>query len=166
MGLKQTAAAPVQSNPNMPNVVVEAAFGANPGNWTQSVDYTWDIQGLTWTDISSRCFGKGDEATITVKRGRQYELSQEETGEIEILLDNHDGVFTSGNTASPYYPNVVPGVPIRVTAWWQGTQYPVAFGYAEKWPQAWPDMPQWGFSTLTAMDAYGPLAAVDRCRPL
>ena len=80
VGLKQTAPAPVQSNPNMPNVVVEAAFGANPGNWTQSVDYTWDIQGLTWTDISSRCFGKGDEATITVKRGRQYELSQEETG--------------------------------------------------------------------------------------
>ena len=82
-------------------------------------------------------------------------------GEIEILLDNHDGVFTSGNTASPYYPNVVPGVPIRVTAWWQGTQYPVAFGYAEKWPQAWPDMPQWGFSTLTAVDAYGPLASVN-----
>lgn len=160
VGLKQTAAAPVQTNPTMPNVVVEAAFGATPGDWTQSVDYTWDVQGLTWTDISSRCFSKGDEATITVKRGRQYELSEEETGEIDIKLDNHDGAFTFGNTASPYYPNVIPGVPIRVSAWWQGTQYPVAFGYAEKWPQVWPDMPQWGFSTLTVVDAWGPMASV------
>lgn len=161
VGIKQTNAAPVQPNPNMPNVVVEAAFGATPGDWTQSVDYTWDVQGLTWTDISNRVFSKGDDAVITVKRGRQYELSQEETGEIDIVLDNHDGVFTSGNTASPYYPYVVPGVPIRVTAWFQGVRYPVAFGYVEKWPQQWPDMPQWGFSTITAVDAFGPMASTN-----
>jgi Putative Ig domain len=244
VGLKRTAPAPVQSNPSMPVVVVEAAFGAIPGDWTRSVDYTFDNNGVVWTDISSRCFSKGDDTTINVKRGRQYELSQEETGEISILLDNHDGVFTYGNTASPYYnmnvnrgwsftvsgtpvsanyfiipttqagsvntgdvfnttavtggpftvttfttgagftncfftPNantginnpavvsqldvnlVRPGVPIRVTAWFNGIQYPVAFGYVERWPQEWPDMPQWGFSTLTAVDAFGPLASTD-----
>lgn len=159
LGLKLTSAAPAQPNPNMPAVVVEAAFGAAPGDTTESVDYTWDITGLTWTDISARCVGKEGDTVVRVQRGRQYELSQEETGEIEIMVDNHDGAFTSGNTASPYYPFVVPGVPIRVTAWFDGVQYPVAFGYVERWPQEWPDMPQYGFSTLTAVDAFGPMSA-------
>ena len=159
VGLKYNAPAPLQPNPNFPRVVVEAAFGATPGDWTQSVDYTWDVTGLTWTDISSRVIGDGSNGRIRVTRGRQYELSQEEAGEIEITLDNHDGALTYGNAASPYYPNVIPGVPIRVSAWWQGTQYPVAFGYVERWPQAWPEMPQWGFSTILAVDAYGPLGS-------
>lgn len=159
-GLKLSAPAPyAQSNENFPVVQVECAFGATPGDWTQSVDYTWDVTGLTWTDITTRVLAKHNNPRIKVKRGRQYELSQEETGELDITLDNHDGVFTSGNTASPYYPHVVPGVPVRVTAWWDGVQYPVGFGYAERWPQEWPDMPQWGFSTLVAVDAYGPLAS-------
>ncbi len=159
VGLKQTSTAPTQTNPNMPNVVIEAAFGAHPGDYTQSVDYTWDVSGLTWTDISSRGFGRGDDAGITVKRGRQYELSQEETGEIEVDLDNLDGALTYGNAASPYYPYVIPGVPIRVTAWWQGVQYPVGFGYVERWPYEWPTLPQWGFVKITGVDAYGPMAS-------
>jgi hypothetical protein len=158
VGLKRTAAAPVSTNPNFPLVVVEAAFGANPGDWTQSVDYTYSIEGITWTDITTR-IRTTDRDAITISRGRQYELSQEETGEIHIMVDNHDGVFTFGNTASPYYPFVVPGVPIRVTAWWQGIQYPLAFGYVERWPQSWPEMPQWGFSEIVATDAFGPLAS-------
>lgn len=241
VGLKLTAPAPVQSNPNFPNIVVEAAFGAQPGDWTQSVDYTWDNTGLTWTDISSRVLGDGTQGRIRVTRGRQYELSQEETGEISVMLDNSDGAFTYGNTASPYYnlnvqrgwsftvqgtpvsanyfivtntqgasvsvgdvfnttavtggpftvssftsgsgftncfftPNassginnpavvnqlsvnlVRPNVPVRVSAWFNGTQYPVAFGYAERWPQEWPELPQRGYATLVATDAYGPLA--------
>jgi hypothetical protein len=161
VGLKQTAAIPVQTNANFPNVVVEAAFGATPGDFTQSVDYTWDNTGLTWTDISSRSFSKGDDATIRVSMGRQYESSQEETGQIEILLDNHDGAFTFNNSASPYYPNVIPGTPIRITAWWQGVQYPIAFGYVQTWPQEWPDMPQWGFSSVIATDAWGALASTN-----
>lgn len=160
VGLKLTAPAPVQSNPNFPNITVEAAFGANPGNWTQSVDYTYDVTGLTWTDISAYTIGQEDDDRISVKRGRQYELSSEEAGELDISLDNHTGVFTLGNKASPFYPYVVPGVPIRVTAWFNGIQYPVGFGYVEKWPQEWPQMPQWGFSNVTAVDAYGVLSSV------
>jgi hypothetical protein len=159
VGLKLNAPAPVQPNPNFPKVVVEAAFGAVPGDWTQSVDYTWDVTGLTWTDLSTRVIGDGTQGKIRVTRGRQYELSQEETGEITIAIDNHDGAFTFGNASSPYYPNVVPGVPIRVTAWWNNIQYPVALGYVERWPQEWPELPQWGFSTIIAVDAYGPLAS-------
>jgi hypothetical protein len=164
VGLKASAAAPVQPNPQFPRVVVEAAFGADPGDWTQSVDYTYSSEGVTWTDITTRCIGKEGAPVIDISRGRQYELTQEETGEMTVTLDNHDGVFTATNTASPYYPNCIPGVPIRVTAWWTQTpgnpvQYPVGFGYVERWPQDWPDLPQWGFMEITAVDAYGPLAS-------
>ena len=164
VGLKATAPAPAQPNPAYPRVVVEAAFGATPGDWTQSVDYTYSIEGLTWTDLSTRCIAGEGKAAIQVSRGREYELNQEETGEMTISLDNHDGVFTSTNTASPYYPNCVPGVPVRVTAWWSQTpgnpvQYPIGFGYVERWPQDWPDLPQYGFAEITAVDAYGILAS-------
>lgn len=160
-GLKLSAPAPVQSNPNFPVVSVEAAFGASPGDWTQSVDYTWDITGLEWTDITTYCVGAGEQSRISAKRGRSYELTQEETGELNVTLDNHTGVFTFTNTESPFYPYLIPGTPLRVTAWWNGTQYPVAFGYAEKWPNDWPEMPQWGFSEVAATDAYGPMAATN-----
>jgi len=165
VGLKQAAPAPSQGRTTFPFVVVEACFGATPGDWTQSVDYTYSCEGLTWTDLSKRCIGSGESgARITTSRGRQYELTQEETGQIQITLDNHDGALTSSNATSPYYPHVIPGVPIRVTAWWTqpgGTpiQYPIAMGYVERWPQDWPDMPQWGFSTLTATDALGALSS-------
>lgn len=54
---------------------------------------------------------------------------------------------------------VTPVTPVRVTAWWQGRRYPVWMGYAQQWPQEWPDMPQWGFTALKAADALGVAAA-------
>lgn len=43
--------------------------------------------------------------------------------------------------------------PVRLSCWWEGRQYPLWTGYVERWPQGWPDMPQWGFSQITATDA-------------
>lgn len=166
VGLKQVAPAPVQGRVQFPRVIIEAAFGADPGDWTQSVDYTYSSSGIVWTDISTRCIGDDQSSKITISRGRQYELSQEETGEMHITLDNHDGIFTFTNTNSPYYPNCTTGTPLRVTAWWTQPggipiQYGVGFGYVERWPQEWPDMPQWGFDEIVCTDAYGPMAAVN-----
>jgi hypothetical protein len=48
---------------------------------------------------------------------------------------------------------VAPETPIRISAWWQGRRYPLWMGYAERWPQAWPDLPQWGMCQVTATDA-------------
>ncbi len=49
--------------------------------------------------------------------------------------------------------------PVRISCWWEGRQYPLWTGYAERWPQMWPDMPQWGFSQITATDALAVAAA-------
>jgi hypothetical protein len=47
------------------------------------------------------------------------------------------------------------GTPIRVTAFWNGRNYPVAWGLVERWPQSWPNFPQWGWSNLIATDIAG-----------
>ena len=53
------------------------------------------------------------------------------------------------------------GTPVRVSAYWEGHRYPVGYGYVERWPQDWPDMPQWGFSPLVATDAAGAAASAN-----
>lgn len=50
------------------------------------------------------------------------------------------------------------GTPVRVTAFWNGRNYPVAYGLVERWPQTWPDFAQWGWSTLIATDIAGAAA--------
>jgi hypothetical protein len=315
-----TAAAqpPAQLSPQFPRTIVECAFGADPGDISQSVDYGWSVENIVWTDITNRCIGDSESTNISISRGRQYELDSEEAGELDFKLDNHDGAFTPGNTASPYYSNalnsnmsfennltpwtsangatitqsttqvftgtysckmtpngstanpemlteriaginqnysytacaqincptgfsgglrfligwynssgsliststgstqtistsgwvqyhttfaavsgavaaqmiiqmvgtptntqviyvdeaalvwgsnvvqtglVALNTPVRVSAWWMGVQYPIGFGYVERWPQDWPDMPQWGFSNMVAVDAFGAMSS-------
>ena len=88
-------------------MIVEAAFGASPGDITKSVDYLVDNEGIYWTDISERIIGDAEQSRISCSRGRQYELSQEEAGEFTAYLNNLDGAFAPGNTASPYYSNAL-----------------------------------------------------------
>lgn len=323
--LTASASPPPQQSQNFPLVIVEAAFGAQPGNISASADYLFSSEYVTWTDITARAIGPAVTSRIKCSRGRQYQLQQQETGTCAIPLSNVDGAFTPTAPGSPYYSNalnedmsfqaglgqwtpyhgltlssstaftyasapgavvqysmlltppgatsapgafenvfmpvnpnypysgsfwvycpagwaggmqcvmhwysnpatsilnqtgpavsipagqwtqvtmpdvtpaagsrymqfglqavgapagttlfyvaeaavvtgpatvqtglVVPVTPIRVTAWWQGRRYPVWSGYAQQWPQEWPDMPQWGFSGLKAADALGVAAA-------
>ena len=106
-GISASAAPPVQQSQNFPLVITEAAFGAQPGDITKSVDYLADNESIFWTDISTRVIGSGGDARISASRGRQYELSQEEAGELTAYLDNHDGAFTPGYPGSPYYSNAL-----------------------------------------------------------
>ena len=106
-GVVASAAPPPQESFAFPLVMVEAAFGASPGDITKSVDYLVDNEGIYWTDISERVIGDAEQARITCSRGRQYELSQEEAGELTAYLNNLDGAFAPGNTASPYYSNAL-----------------------------------------------------------
>lgn len=52
---------------------------------------------------------------LTMSRGRQDEQSDPRPGTLRLVLDNADGRFTPGNTASPYWPYLVDGAPLRVT---------------------------------------------------
>lgn len=106
-GVAVDASPPIQPLQTFPRVVIEAAFGATPGDVTKSVDFLVDSEAVFWTDITNRVIGGDDSARITCTRGRQYELTQEEAGELTAFLDNHDGAFTPGFTGSPYYSNAL-----------------------------------------------------------
>lgn len=105
--VKASASPPAQYDIRHPLNVVEAAFGASPGDTTKSVDWTFSSEYTSWTDISTRVLGDAGQGRITTSRGRQYELQQEEAGEMTAFLDNHDGAFTPTNPGSPYYSNAL-----------------------------------------------------------
>ncbi|MFF0080214.1 carbohydrate binding domain-containing protein [Streptomyces canus] len=88
----------------MTRVCVEAAFGTTLTDAVQS--------GGTWTDLTERV---DLEAGISITGGAQDELSTIQVGTCTLTFDNQDGALTPENTASPYSPNVIDGVPLRVS---------------------------------------------------
>lgn len=149
VGFTASPTAPSQPNPNFPAMKVEAAFGWQPYNTTGTMP--------TWTDITSRCQDEQGATILDAKRGREYELAQPEAGSLKISLENNDGAFNPTNTSSPYYPNVLPEVPIRLSAVWNGQTYGLGYYYASKWPQDFPDR-QWGVTTLQGSDLIGTIS--------
>ena len=136
---------PVPANPAFPPLRVEAAFGYVPGDPSQGPP--------AWTDITSRVIAGLGQQWVNAVYGRAYELTVPESGTAAIALNNQDSALTPGNQESPFWPYVVAGVPVRVSAWWDGRWRHVCYDWAERWPQDWPDLPQWGISKMTATDA-------------
>jgi hypothetical protein len=85
-------------------VCVEAAFGTTLTEAVQS--------GGTWTDLTERV---DLAAGISITGGAQDELSTIQVGTCTLTFDNQDGALTPENGGSPYSPNVVDGVPLRVS---------------------------------------------------
>lgn len=110
----------------MPDVMVEIAFDSG---------YSTAEGDRTWTDVSSFVELK-DGVSITY--GRADEFGVTDANALSLTLDNSDGRFTADRVASPYYPNVKIGRPIRVTSTPVGGSPSVRFvGYVDEWPVAW-----------------------------
>jgi hypothetical protein len=67
---------------------------------------------ITWTDISQ--YVDGINRGVVINRGAADELSETQPGTATLSLDNQDGRFTPGNSASSYYPYVRKNAPIRI----------------------------------------------------
>jgi hypothetical protein len=107
-----------RANYATPTLSVLAAFGYTP---TSPVP--------VWTDISS--YGR----TFTWQRGKQNELNQLQAGTASLTLKDPLSYFDPSNTASPFYPNVKPGLPIRAVLLVGSTMYPLFYGFAERLPR-------------------------------
>lgn len=68
---------------------------------------------ITWTDITQYV---DVVQGVTITRGAADELSDIQPGTASLRLENQDGRFTPGNSASPYYPYVRRNAPIRISA--------------------------------------------------
>lgn len=115
---------------------VEIAFGSNR---------TTDPAAYGWVDVSA--FVEGQQP-ITTTRGRQDEFSEAQPSTLTLTLDNRDGRFTPGNTASPYFPNVKRSTPIRLTVTDGGVTYRRFTGFIKEWPVVWPDSSD-GYASVT-----------------
>jgi len=67
--------------------------------------------------------------SVSIKRGRDDNLSTFGAGEATVVLHDPDGDYNPLNTSSPLSPNVVPGRPIRVEGTFGGTAYGVYKGF-------------------------------------
>lgn len=120
---------------------VEIAFASDPGGGNP-----------VYQDISSRVLA------CSTSRGRQYELDTIQPSSLTLRVDNGDRALDPTYTGSPYYPNVLPMRPVRVSATFSGTTYDLFTGFVERWPITW-DAPSWGSATLTGIDGMATLAA-------
>lgn len=110
----------------MPSFLVEIAFTAT---------YATPAASRVWTDVT-QYVELHDGIDIGV--GRQDELSTADANDLTLTLDNTDGRFTALRSASPYYPNVKIGRPIRVSATTVTGVASIRFvGFIDGWPTEW-----------------------------
>lgn len=102
-----------------PSFQVYAAFGSKPTDAT--FNYT--------TNVSSHV------RQVHYQRGRQHERNRIEAGTSDIVLNDKLRYFDPDNTYGPYYPNVVPMVPIQARAVLSGQTYTVLSHFVERWPR-------------------------------
>lgn len=70
---------------------------------------TYTLGGTQFVDVTAYCSG-----TIAVSRGRSRETDQYQTGTASFTLRNESRIFDPTNTASPYYPGIVPRAPVNI----------------------------------------------------
>lgn len=125
--------------------VVEMAFGYSPA----TDPATW-----VWTDVSQYVRG-----TVTIQKGRTSLSGTADPTQIQFRLNNTDGRFSAENPMSPYWPNVVLNVPVRVSITWAGAAG--TYERATAFVNGWPIQPNAG-----VLDVEVPILATGRLRRL
>ncbi|WP_245687515.1 hypothetical protein [Streptacidiphilus griseoplanus] len=99
------------------------AGGLNPG-WP-AVEHAWgpywnanggDSPLDKYVDLTARTRG-----AVSVSRGRQYELDQVRSGELQVQLENKDGSLDPSNASGPWAGRIMPYQPYRIRAQWPPT---------------------------------------------
>jgi len=101
-----------------PNIKCEVAFAVGPLVTPTAPQ---------WIDVSAYVEG------FSTRRGRSNEFDTIQAGTVTLTLNNKARLFDPTNTASTYYPNVVPGKQIRIRATWNAVDYAVFRGFVQSW---------------------------------
>lgn len=96
------------------------------------------FDGTNWVDISSKA---KMSAGVSITRGRESEVDDPvAVGTLSLALDNSDGRFSPELASSPYYPNVVAGVQLRLSVYVSGAYRVRGYGKVQAWetnPLSW-----------------------------
>lgn len=108
---------------------------------------TGTLGGLAYADLTSIVL------SINIRRGRNRQLDQFNAGTAQVVFNNSSRVLDPLNTASIYYPFVLPRSPIIIYA--NGT--PIYTGYVEDWNLDY-SIPNQDRMYASCVDAFGTLA--------
>jgi len=108
---------------------------------------TGTLGGLRYADLTSLVL------SVNIKRGRNRQLDQFNAGTAQVVFNNNTRILDPLNTASIYYPYVLPRSPIIIYA--NGT--PIYSGYVEDWDLDYQNANQ-GRMFARCVDAFGTLA--------
>lgn len=125
----------VQVHPLAPEISVDISFSTDPGDTP------------SWESVSDRVRG------LSTRLYRQSERDEFETGELFVTLDNLDRELDPTNTASGWYPDVLPRRRIRYQARWNAVTYDRFYGFIRSINQQWQPQPD-AVAVVSAAD-YG-----------
>lgn len=118
---------PFRRVPNCAYVSVEIAFAAN-----------WNDTAPVWSDVTTRVrFTPGTGITFTSGRNDEYQIVP--PGTFQIDFNNLDRALDPTWTGSPYYPNILPVRPCRITCYYPDpfTAYTQFIGVIDEWVPHW-----------------------------
>ena len=116
--------------------------------------YDWNTFNGTVTDVTAYVRGGVSFSVGSTAQGANADPAQ-----VRLTLDNNDGRFTALNPASPYWPNVVRNVPMRITVTWPGALS--TYEIISAFNNGWPIQPNDGI-----VDIIAPITAFGRLRRL
>ena len=105
------------------------------------------LGGVAYADLTSLVL------SVNIKRGRNRQLDQFNAGTAQVVFNNNSRILDPLNTASIYYPYVLPRSPIIIYA--NGT--PIYTGFVEDWDLDYQNANQ-GRMFARCVDAFGTLA--------
>ena len=108
---------------------------------------TGTLGGLAYADLTSIVL------SVNIRRGRNRQLDQFNAGTAQVVFNNDSRVLDPLNTASIYYPYVLPRSPIIIYA--NGT--PIYTGFVEDWNLDYQNANQ-GRMVARCVDSFGTLA--------
>jgi hypothetical protein len=108
---------------------------------------TGTLGGLAYADLTSLVL------SVNIKRGRNRQLDQFNAGTAQVVFNNNSRILDPLNTASIYYPFVLPRSPIIIYA--NGT--PIYTGFVEDWNLDYQNANQ-GRMVARCVDTFGTLA--------
>jgi hypothetical protein len=108
---------------------------------------TGTLGGLAYADLTSLVL------SVNIKRGRNRQLDQFNAGTAQVVFNNNSRILDPLNTASIYYPFVLPRSPIIIYA--NGT--PIYSGFVEDWDLDYQNANQ-GRMFARCVDTFGTLA--------
>jgi hypothetical protein len=160
---------------NINNVYSASAWFLCPAGWTAGcqVGINWYDASLMYINNSPGDFVPVTASTVTWAQATvtgayppsnavfaQVAAGLGSTLDASVTYYMAEAAITTGS--QPVQSGLVRlETPVRVSGWWHGRRYPIGFGYVERWPQSWPEMPQWGFSPMIATDIIGAVNSVN-----